>query len=133
VKASVRQIAALRERIEVLEEENRQLRALRLPPVTQYLGLGLSNTERVVMATLMSTAALCTRDYLLDCVVLSRVRPSSVEPKTIDVMLCRARKKLAAIGFPRVIETEWGEGWRIKPKERGRLQAFFAARIGETK
>jgi two-component system cell cycle response regulator CtrA len=40
------------------------------------------------------------------------------EMKTIDVMVCRLRKRLATAGVPHLIETVWGVGYRLlEPSE----------------
>jgi two-component system cell cycle response regulator CtrA len=36
------------------------------------------------------------------------------EPKTIDVIICRLRKKLAAVGVPMLIDTVWGCGYILR-------------------
>lgn len=119
---------AERAEMETMREENRQLRALRLPPERQYSDFGFSRTERIVLASLMGADDICPRDYLIDCIVLSRARSQGIEPKTVDVVLWRLRQKLIGMGFPGVIETIWGEGWRIRNGEvKARLTDFFAA------
>ena len=117
---------ALRERIEELEEENRQLRALRLPSTVPYSGFGFTGTERIVFAALMAGDRICSTDYLLDCVMLSSTTKSAMQPKTITIIIHRLRKNLRGMGFPGVIETDWGLGWRIRAVNRDHLTRVLA-------
>lgn len=118
-------LATLRATIAERDETIRQLRALKLPPEAPYRGLGFSLTERVILGALMSARAVCSRAYLLECTALSRDKAAEMEPKAIDVMLCRVRRKLALAGFPQVIKAEPGEGWTIKANDRARVAAAF--------
>lgn len=120
----------LREENAKLRETVRQLKELKLPNQALYLGLGLSKSERMMISALMASDGICTRDYFLDCLAFRNTAPSSSwpEPKTVDVVICRLRKKLTGLGFPEVIKTEWGEGWRIESTNKSRLKEFFASR-----
>lgn len=118
-------IATLRDQLAERDETIRQLRALKLPPEAPYRGLGFSLTERVILAALMNARGVCSRAHLIDCIALSRDRETSMEPKAIDVVLCRVRQRLALVGFPRVIKIERGEGWMIEQNDRARVAAAF--------
>lgn len=53
-------------------------------------------------------------------------QPDSMEltdPKMVDVMICKLRKKLREAGFPECIQTSWGKGYYIEPSVK---QNIFA-------
>ena len=50
------------------------------------------------------------------------------EIKTIDVIICRLRKKLAAAGVPTLIDTVWGCGYILRePRAVGEVAGGVAA------
>lgn len=114
---------SLREENEVLREENRQLRALKLPTVAQYRGVRLTAAERCIVATIASGDGVCTRDYLLDCFDHLRRADSGIQPKTLAVMMVRIRKKLGGIKPPVEIATEYGIGYSMTEENKARLLA----------
>lgn len=118
---------AERDEMEILRETIRQLRALKLPRQAQYFEFGFNRTERVILAAIMNTDVLCTRDYLLDCITFSRVGLREIQPKTVDIMICHIRKKIIPMGFAGAIQNVWGEGWWIPDTEvKTRMKDFFA-------
>lgn len=45
----------------------------------------------------------------------TRPDAESTDPKMVDVMICKLRKKLEDKGFPGAIKTIWGKGYFIEP------------------
>lgn len=43
------------------------------------------------------------------------------DPKMVDVMICKLRKKLRENGFPDCIETSWGKGYYIEPATKQKI------------
>lgn len=108
------EIRLLRDRVEFLEEENRQLRATHLtrdwePP----LELGLTPNEKIIFAGLFNQKGTCSKPFLMD--LIYALRPGeAAEEKIIDVCICRMRKKIAE--FELQIDTVWGQGYAM-PEE----------------
>lgn len=104
---------ALRERIDELEEEVRQLRAYTFgeqdaAPVPA--GVTLVATPRRIWGCLWHRRGrLWSRGELLDA--LYRDADSAPEPRILNVYICRLRQSLRGTGA--VIETVLGNGWRL--------------------
>lgn len=114
---------SLRERVEELEEENRQLRALKLPPVLRYRGIRLTGSERCLIAVLVSTVGVCAREYLLNSFEHLRRVDSGMQPKTLNILMVRIRKKLRDASPPIAINTEYGVGYYMTPENKALLAA----------
>lgn len=108
-------VIALREKIEELEETIRQLRAEDVIPA--WNGLRVTPSERALLSALATSRGICSHTYLLNR-LLSR---NEVFPKTIDVFICRLRKKLRALDPPILIETAWGGGYLMDDRNRAVL------------
>lgn len=113
---------ALLERIDELNEENRQLRAALLPePVAAgYRGIRLTRQERHVLAALVASEGLTTHDKLVDRIELMSGRPTAGR-KHLAVNICRLRKALAPAGIE--IHTVWGDGYGLSDASRALLNA----------
>jgi two-component system, cell cycle response regulator CtrA len=96
--------------------------ALRLGPVELWLdrrdvqvhgqSLHLSRREYGVMELLfLRQGTILDKGAFLTHLYCGRDEP---EMKTIDVILCRLRKKLAAAGVPTLIDTVWGCGYVLR-------------------
>lgn len=113
------EVRLLRERVEFLEEENRQLRETVLtktwePPIE----LGLTPQEKIVFTTLRNHDGTCSKQYIMD--MLYSLRPNDVaEEKIIDVYICKIRKKIKEFGL--TIETVWGQGYVMPAASKGIL------------
>lgn len=114
------------ERLELLEEENLQLREqiadlTRLPPDAAWPeGLRLTAAESAVLEMLVARG-FATRATLL---IASRRHGSTkdgedVEPKVVDVFICKLRRKLRPYNVG--IRTHWGRGYELLPEDRARL------------
>lgn len=124
----------MRERIELLEQEVaelqervRHLEEMKFgldwhPPVE----LALTPAEAVILAALIANER-CSKENLLDASRQSGLgyRRDEVEPKIVDVYICKLRRKLQPHGLE--IVTLWGRGYQLAPESRQRLQAWEAA------
>ena len=114
-----RQIADLRERIEILEEENRQLRAeIRFAgPLPE--GWSLSPSEQELMRALMVRPFL-SREAAVSAVYGDRDEPENPH-ECIGVFMSRLRQKLRPRGIE--IKTRWGFGFFLPEATRAALRS----------
>ncbi len=109
--------AQMREQIETLTEHNRQLRDAIAPKIS-LSPLGLSPGEgRVVAAVWKAAPNIVTKERLM--IALYGLRNDVPEEKIVDVMICKARRRLAALDVR--IETHWGQGFRMDLANAERL------------
>jgi two-component system cell cycle response regulator CtrA len=74
--------------------------------------LALSRREYGVLELLfLKQGTILTKGYFLNHLYTGTDEP---EMKTIDVIVCRLRKKLAAAGVPTLIDTVWGSGYILR-------------------
>jgi two-component system cell cycle response regulator CtrA len=96
--------------------------ALTLGPVELWLDrrdvrvhgvpMHLSRREYAVMELLfLKQGVVLSKDAFLTHLYCGREEP---EMKTIDVIICRLRKKLAEAGVPTLIDTVWGCGYILR-------------------
>lgn len=60
-------------------------------------------------------------------------QPDSMEltdPKMVDVMICKLRKKLRGHDFPEAIQTSWGKGYYIEPADKQKIFALIGGPYG---
>jgi DNA-binding response OmpR family regulator len=113
---------ALRERIEELEEENRQLRAQLIPPLTFPRRLGLTRTQSDILRFICArNCESVSRRRLYDA--LYGMRDNPPQEKTLDVLIYKLRGKLAPHGVS--IRSKHGEGWTIAPESLAVLRAII--------
>lgn len=113
--------AELRERIDWLEAENARLRALLVGDdrhwrVAQVFGL--TAAEARVLACLLARPG-ATKDQIYEALCDGRPEPDHPQPKLMDVLICKIRKKLEPYAV--TITTLWGVGWRLEAADRARL------------
>lgn len=98
--------------------------------------LGLSGPRALVLSDQRFPAAEAAVVSLLsrrERVTRSMVMIATADPvgederdaKLADVLICKVRPKLEALGVP--VHTEWGECWTVPGAERKRLKAMVAA------
>ena len=74
--------------------------------------LSLSRREYSVLELLfLKQGTILTKGTFLNHLYTGSEEP---EMKTIDVIVCRLRKKLAAAGVPALIDTVWGSGYILR-------------------
>lgn len=110
--------AALRERIEILEEENQQLRELLVPKVTFPAEWKLDVGETRVLSALYAARHACDVNRLLYALTYMRAGRLTEPVRTsVDIRLCKLRRKLRPFGVE--ILTVRGVGWSLSPESRG--------------
>ena len=118
------EIAKLRDRLSYLEEENRQLREALEPAVALPVDWKLTKTEaRVLLALHRVRQGYMDRERLLVALYGLEV---DVEPKIIDVMICKLRKKLRVAGAVIPIRTFHGDGFGLTREGHAALAAVLA-------
>ena len=111
--------AALRERVDELEEENRQLRAaLRGAISIRYAGIHLTRREMKIVDILLSSSVPLSQAAIIDRIDIRL----AVQPKTVDVHICKLRKKLGALNPPVGIYTAWGVGYGMVDKSKSAMR-----------
>lgn len=118
------EIARLRGKIELLEEENRQLREAFLPslafPASWRLGPSLTS----ILASLYRAADgyRSKRQLYVALCGLS----SETSEKIVAVQVCHLRARLRDLGVPITIDTVWGQGFRLTVESRGFITETLA-------
>lgn len=72
--------------------------------------------QQIFMAIWDASPRLLTKEKLMSDVYWRRQDAEEPDIKIIDVMVCKIRKRLAPLGV--VIDTVWGQGYRILQKQR---------------
>lgn len=117
-------------RIEELEAEVISLRnqladILALPERAVWCAVfGLPAMQGRILDMLMTAQGIASRIWLED-----EIWPGyGGNVKALEVHICKIRARLRAVGLSHVIETLWGQGWRISPESRQRIHQYAAAR-----
>lgn len=85
------------------------------------LAFGFTGKEREVFGCLLKNT-LVKREHLMRVVYPPPY--DDVEMKILDVFVCKIRKKLKP--FDVSIETQWGEGYFIKPEGKKKVEELLA-------
>jgi DNA-binding response OmpR family regulator len=81
-------------------------------PDVRWQGYGLTRLETRLMAALVEKLGQCVaKGPLMDALYFDRAHEEP-DPKIVDILVCKIRKKIAGSGF--VIETVWGQGYRAR-------------------
>lgn len=113
----------LRERIEELEEQVRQLREALAPRIIWPLEWGLRPFERAILSAIHACAGIATYERL----VAALWHEERDDPYALlKVHVWNTRRKLAAIGVD--IATVRGIGYRLPPASRAILDAALEGR-----
>lgn len=119
---SPRVIHNLRERIELLEEENLQLREAARPVVSFPVEWRLTREEGRFLAVLFrSRSEYLSKERLLTALYGLE---ADVDIKIIDVWTHKIRKKLADAGTGVEILTHWGRGYGLSSEGRAVLRTL---------
>lgn len=111
-----------------LEDENDYLRR-RVRELEQKIGFffecppqfGLTRQEAVVFGLLLKNP-LVTKEFAVSAMYLHK--QDEAEAKIVDVLVCKARKKLKVWDVK--IETVWGQGYRLPPESRAIAERLLA-------
>lgn len=113
-------LAEARQKIRSLEE------ALVPTAEPQRPGLPMNRSTEVVLMALRGAKAPLNHDAL--CVRLEVAlnrRGRGVNPRHVDVIICRLRRKLKALTPPIFIETARSRGWWMTDENKALLRAFY--------
>lgn len=115
-------VPVLRARIDQLLEERRELRSAAHMDVCFPDEWRLTPGEERVLAELVRTpeGKVATKDRLHSASAFSTEEEPETAIKIVDVIVCKLRKKLAAVGVE-PIETVWGRGYRASGDFRRRF------------
>lgn len=110
-------------RLEVVEQENLLLReriafleAILVDCARPPMEWGLTQQETRVFGTLVNRE-LATKDAVMAALYSDRAgAEGEVEPKIVDVFVCKIRKKLKPFGVE--IRTVWGQGYTLDAETR---------------
>ncbi|MGU3666136.1 helix-turn-helix domain-containing protein [Methylobacterium sp. A49B] len=110
-------------RLEVVEQENLLLRervafleAILVDCARLPMEWGLTQQETRVFGALVNRE-LATKDTVMAALYSDRAgAEGEVEPKIVDVFVCKIRKKLKPFGVE--IRTVWGQGYTLDPETR---------------
>lgn len=107
-------LAAQQARIDQLAERVRQLEDELMPPLCLPIEWALTSTEARLFAHL-TTREIATKQSLMVALYSDRY-DANVDPKIVDVFICKIRKKLSPFGIR--IETIWAQGYRLHDRQK---------------
>lgn len=116
------ELERLRDRVEELEG----VLGVRREDIAVYrAALGITREEAKILGLVAKRNVTVTRGSIYT--VLYGTRPDCDQPevKIIDVLVCRMRKPLRAIGSD--IRSEWGTGYYMTQADKAALRAFLAS------
>ena len=115
----------MRERLDLVLEENKRLREELVPSEPFFpLRWRLTATESKILAFLMARAPMFrSKEQILDAVRRDHRNPPM--PKIVDVYMTKIRAKVHHHGI--LIETKWGVGYGLTPEMAQRLRDLCAA------
>lgn len=111
--ASRAELERLRERLELAEEANRQLRDLLAPQMLFPSEWGLNPQQSKLLACLLKSPDGYRSKAALHVAVRGLGDESESGEAIVNVLMCQVRKKLSRYGVG--IETVWGRGFRLPP------------------
>lgn len=103
-------IARQQQEIDTLRARIRELEDAMMPPLALPIEWGLTGSEAQVFSFL-TTRELASKEQIMSALYGLRAGAEEVEPKIVDVFVCKIRKKLKPFGVN--IETVWGRGYAL--------------------
>lgn len=115
-------VPVLRARIDQLLEERRDWREAFGPEVLALpLEWGLTPAEeRMMVALVRAPEALVVSKSALHTAISRGDKPET-DPKIVDVLVCKVRRKLAPFYSAKPIDTLWARGYKLSPEVRRHL------------
>lgn len=117
----------LQDEVTVLRERLADLTSVNLSDRLRML-LGLTPQEGRVLAFLHGRPE--ARKEVIYTACFERDNGDGPDIKILDVVVCRIRAKLAPIGLPGGIDTQWGIGYSMSPLMRAWLDARLEGEDG---
>ncbi len=123
VQWQARRIEELEARVHELESELADLRAL--PARSSWcVVFDLPPKQGQILDMMMQADDVASRIWIEDTLWPN----ANATVKALEVHISKVRQRLAERGFPRVIETHWGFGWRIRAEDKQRMRDYAASR-----
>jgi predicted transcriptional regulator len=123
--AAATELANLRERVETLEFILRETETKRSNTEDLLLGVAhMSRTESQIMAALLDRGR-ASRQAIYSRIYGNRNEADQAEPKIVDVMICKLRKKLKVYDVE--VNTIWGYGYELDAENARKLRAIAHA------
>lgn len=119
-------VVALRERCEILEEENRQLRELLAPRIEWPPEWKLSRSMRTILSALYARQGFVSSEALLQALYGSDedLRHENI----VKIFVSKMRRRLTlALGIDHTIHTVWGSGYCLTPEARAAIAEVLDA------
>lgn len=117
------QIRRLRERIDLLEEEVRQLRAIISPDASfEYEALKIRPVGRKMLAKLVNA---CPNVVSYETMAMQSYGREPMLKNTVTAHVMRLRRKLKVIGVE--VKSSWGFGYYITKDDKARIEAAVAS------
>ncbi len=126
-----REVANLRERVDVLEEEVRQLRDAFEPSVAMPEAWKLTKSEARLLHVLARTrGGYLTKERILTA--LYGLEPD-VDIKIVDVFVCKLRRKLSQAGSAIEVRTYYGNGFGLTAEGHAAFRSETAPGGGDVR
>lgn len=112
------------ERIQILEEEIRELRAVIAPPglVQSFLALGFTRMQASLLAALMGRGVL-SRQQLMAVMYPDVDQRYERDIKVVDTHISYMRKRLSKVGA--TVSNTWGVGYHLTDESKAKLKALM--------
>lgn len=122
-------VVALIEEQGTLREQVRQLEELLRPTIILPPAWRLTRREAGFLNALRAAApGMVHPDRMM--IALYGLNDEAPEPKTLDVYLCKVRRRLMEAQTRIQVETIYGRGWRLRPESVVRFDEAVAAYRG---
>lgn len=119
------EVVHLRERVDELESLVREMNAeTGDEELLIDFNPHLTTTERKIVGLLMKFSRL-SKTRIFESLYGNRPNDAP-EPKIVDVLVCKIRKKFAQTNLGVAIKTIWGFGYAIEPEDIKRLREYLA-------
>jgi len=122
--------AALRDRIDILEAENAELRRqLRLDPDKQFIAAARSRLGITLIPARLLWALWDGRVHSTGA-IMDALYGDSLDPpdaKIVNAWICRLRKALKSADAR--IRLHWGFGYQLMPEDRVRIAAYIGVEV----
>ena len=119
----LREITRLREKVDRLEFENRELRAVVAPDAKLLGGLRLTAKETQVLQCIARRGPVGTA-YLVNVIYVLHPDPPEFAYQGVGVMIFRLRQKLAVRGVN--LNSRSHHGYWLEPEDLAKLKALEA-------
>lgn len=120
----------LREHLELLQEENRLLKAALSPQPTRLIELrdtfGVTNSEGKMLDCFINAKGHTVSRHRIASILYglsAAPKDGEGDQRTVDVLLAKLRAKLRQFNSTLEIQTLWGSGWRLDPTHRSLILA----------